>query len=226
MKIVVEFVRAEQHWNPDTEAQVNYLVFAFGGREHKIACTEEDVIKAVRAAKGSQLITPQHETSSEELADPFADPGLDAHAAALGRMSDDEDPEADKAAAELEREFGGDFDEDAPVQNPPVMFEQVDAPKPRPTENSELIRKKLINQGLESRPRSRDKILSEKQARMRQIAQQAPYSRVAADESGNPITSAASAGAAGPGPTVGKPTIVRKPLAVAAAGDDDPVEQG
>lgn len=245
MKIVVDFVRAEQHWNPDTEAQVNYLVlvFAFGGREHKIVCTEEDVIKAVRAAKGSQLITPQHEQSSEELADPFAaEPGLDAHAAALGRVEEesplaahirtqlkaaaaaeeDEERNADAAAMELEREFGGDFSvDDAPVKNPPLTFEAVEQPKPRPTENAEKLRKNLIEQGLIGRPRTKAKIVAEKQERMRQIAQRAPYSRIAADEAGNPIAGAAPEARSAPGPTAGQPTVVRKPQATVAVGDDD-----
>ena len=239
MKIVVDFVRAEQHWNPDTEVQVNYLVFAFGGREHKIACTEEDIIKAVRAAKGSQ-----HEQGSEEsAADPFAaEPGLDAHAAALGRVEEEspladhirqqlkaaaaaeEDAEqsADAAAMELEREFGGDFSaDDAPVRNPPLTFEAVEQPKPRPTENAEKLRKNLIEQGLIGRPRTKAKIVAEKQERMRQIAQRAPYSRIAADEAGNPLAGAAPEARSAPGPTAGQPTVVRKPQATVAVGDDD-----
>lgn len=206
MKIIVDFVRAEQHWDPDSGVQQNYLVFAFGGREHRIPCEENDVVEAVKAAR--------RPARAEAPSDP--------HAAALGFTDEPvaPPPELTPEQEQLEREFGGDVQ---PLANPPVLFEAVDGPRPDPTQNAELIRRGMIGEGMESRPRSRDKIKQEKLDRMRAVAQTAPHNRVAKDDMGYPIVPGAghvavrseSAGA----PTVVKRSMENKP-------DDDPFGQG
>lgn len=204
MKISVEFVRAEQHWAPDTEEQQNFLVFSFAGKEHRIPCNEDDIVNAVRSARG-----PSTPTS-----------GLDAHARALSRVEepsweeDVEDEVGDVAAEELEREFGGDM----PVNNPPLAFIEPEPLRSRPTENGEQLRRGMIEQGMAARPRTAASIKADKLARLRQVAQRAPHSRVEKDEMGNPVV---VGGAARP---AGQPTIVRKEIPI--GGDDDPFGQG
>lgn len=206
MKITVDFVRAEQHWDPDSGNQQNFLVFSFAGKEHRIECEEADIVGAVKASRSTS---------------PAAN-GLDAHASALGRVSDDEwdgdaeDEQGDLAAEELEREFGG----DTPVNNPPVTFAAVEPPKPRPTENGETIRRGLIEEGMAGRPRTASSIKADKLARLREVAQRAPHARVEKDDMGYPVI----AGPAVPRRTAGQATIVRKEIA--PGGDDDPFGQG
>ena len=205
MKITVEFVRAEQHWDPDTEEQQNFLVFSFAGKEHRIACTEDDIVNAVRSARAPS--TPSN--------------GLDAHARALSRVEEEswdeaaEDEVGDVAAEELEREFGG----DTPVNNPPLTFIEPEPLKPRPTENGEQMRRALIEQGMNSRPRTAASVKADKLARLRQVAQRAPHSRVEKDEMGYPVV----AGGAAPRPAA-QATIVRSPISPGE--DDDPFGQG
>lgn len=206
MKITVDFVRAEQHWDPDTGAQHNFLVFSFAGKEHRIECEEEDIVGAVKASRS----------------EPSAVSGLDAHASALSRVSEEgwdgsvEDEQGDFAAEELEREFGGDV---PVVNNPPVAFAAIEPPKPRPTENAEALRRGMIEESLASRGRSGSSIKAEKLARLRQVAQRAPHTRVDKDDMGYPVVA---------GPAVvrkpGQATIVRKEIA--SGGDDDPFGQG
>ena len=222
MKILVDFVRAEQHWDPDTGDQQNYLIFGFGGVEHKIPVEEKDIVAAVKAA------------GRREPTD-----GVDAHAAALARMDREEsgadpmrasrvamdremlDQMEDEAAEELEREFGGDVGDDVPVTNPPVLFAAVDDPRPDPTQNAEHMRRSMIGAGMGDRPRTRDKIKQEKLDRMRATAQMAPQMRVEKDDMGYPVVQAPSAR----GPSVGAgATIERRPIA--NTGDDDPFGQG
>jgi hypothetical protein len=205
MKITVEFVRAEQHWDPDTEDQQNFLVFSFAGKEHRIACNEDDIVNAVRSARG-----PSTPTS-----------GLDAHARALSRVEepsweeDAEDEVGDVAAEELEREFGG----DVPVNNPPLTFMEPEPLKPRPSENGEQLRRGMIEQGMAARPRTSSSIKADKLARLRQVAQRAPQARPEKDEMGYPVM--AGGGQSRP---AGQPTIVRKEVPL--GGDDDPFGQG
>lgn len=212
MKITVEFVRAEQHWDPDSGAQQNFLVFSFADREHRIECSEEDIVEAIRASRAA----PASASSGVS--------GLDAHASALGRVTDDdewggepEDEYGDFAAEELEREFGG----DAPVvNNPPVSFAAVEPPRPRPTENAETLRRGMIEEGLANRARSGSSIKADKLARLREVAQRAPHSRVEKDEMGYPVVT----GPVVARKSVGQPTIIRKETA--SEGDDDPFGQG
>ena len=205
MKITVEFVRAEQHWDPDTEEQQNFLVFSFAGKEHRIACAEDDIVNAVRSARAPSASTN----------------GLDAHARALSRVEeqsweeDAEDEVGDVAAEELEREFGGDM----PVNNPPLTFIEPEPLKPRPTENGEQLRRGMIEQGMAARPRTASSIKADKLARLRQVAQRAPHSRVEKDEMGYPVVAGG-----GPPRTAAQPTIVRKEIPL--GGDDDPFGQG
>lgn len=205
MKITVDFIRAEQHWDPDTGEQCNFLVFSFAGKEHRVPCSEEDIVGAVRSAK-APAATPD---------------GIEAHAGALRRVEDSswseevEDEVGDVAAEELEREFGG----DVPVNNPPLTFVEPEPLKPRPTENAERLRRELIEQGMSVRPRTTASVKAEKLARLRQVAQRAPQNRVGQDEMGYPIVAAAAAPR-----TSAQPSIVRKEIP--AANDDDPFGQG
>jgi hypothetical protein len=207
MKITVDFVRAEQHWDPDSGAQQNFLVFYFAGKEHRIECDEEDVVGAIRSSR---------------TAAPVAS-GLDAHANALGRVTEDEwgagveDEQGDFAAEELEREFGGDA---SVVNNPPMTFAAAEPLMPRPTENAEALRRGMIEEGMASRARSGSSIKADKLARLRQVAQRAPHNRVEKDEMGYPIV----AGPAVAKKSAGQATIVRKEIA--SGGDDDPFGQG
>jgi hypothetical protein len=207
MKITVDFIRAEQHWDPDTEEQRNFLVFSFAGKEHRIPCTEDDIVEAVRSAKSPAP----------------ARGGIDAHARALHRAEEPswseevEDEVGDVAAEELEREFGGDI---PVVNNPPLTFVEPEPLRPRPTENGEQLRREMIEQGMGARPRTAASIKADKLARLRQVAQRAPHSRVEKDEMGYPVV---TGGAAAPRPAA-EPTVVRREIP--SISDDDPFGQG
>lgn len=198
MKIIVEFLRAEQHWLPDTGEQQNYLVFGFGGLEHRIPCEEADIIQSIREAQGvavaeapSQPIRAQRSfVPEEELEDSMPD--------------------------ELEQEFER---SNEPVANPPVMFENPEAAmRPAPPKSAVDERKDLIAKSLDGRPRTKEKILAEKEARKREIARRAPVRSVPQDEVGNPIVPDAQR-VAGPSPTIRR--IGREETQ-----DDDKFQQG
>lgn len=191
MKILVDFIRAEQHWLPDTEEQQNYLVFGFGGLEHRIPCEEDDIVRAVREARGAAQTEPEKEPEPVPSPARFSRPSSTVE----------------------EMEFGGDVE---PVVNPPVIFEKMAAPEIKdPTQNSEELRRALINQLMESRPRSKASLKAEKLARMRAVAATAPKTRVGIDEAGNPE-----------GPGVQPAAPVQRKTSVIDAADDDPFAQG
>jgi hypothetical protein len=203
MKIIVEFIRAEQHWNPDTGAQQNFLVFGFAGREHKIPCEEQDIIQAIRSAPhGTRAAAPADE---------------DEHAGAFAVSPNPEYSEGE-GPDELEQEMLGGLDENQALSNPPVTFENpVETAAERPKSDVDQ-RKEMIEQGLASRPRSRASILKEKNDRMRAVAKLAPMRTIAAGEGGNPDVPE-SQQLAGPVPTVKR---VKRP----ETKDDDRFEQG
>jgi hypothetical protein len=165
MRIIVDFVRAEQHWVPDTGVQQNFLVFSFAGMEHRLPCEEADIIRAIREAS-----SPTGEPVDVQPADDDPTPddwrdeadGLDVHAGALHRMDD--------ASGDLV--FGGDV-------NPTALASLQEAPAPvapRPTQDPVLLRKAMINETMSHRPRSRGQILEAKK-QMREAARRAPGSR-------------------------------------------------
>jgi hypothetical protein len=197
MKILVEFIRAEQHWMPDTGSQQNYLVFGFGGQEHRVLCEEADIINAIREAQALG-VTPGPTTRAVNVS---------------GAPSDDEEDD-------LEHEmFSG--PEDVAV-NPPVMFENptedVVASRPNQQQSSESLRKELIAKGLDARPRTKAKIAEEKEARRREIARRAPMRTLEVDDVGNPVVPA-NHQVNGPAPTV---RMLERP----EIQDDDPFRQG
>lgn len=197
MKILVEFIRAEQHWVPDTGEQQNYLVFGFGGREHKIVCTEADIIQSIREAQG-MAVTPSQPIRTESSFVPQGE--------------EPEDTGPDELEQELERG-------DEPVANPPVMFENpAEAASPEKPKSSVDQRRDLIAQSLESRPRTKEKILAEKEARKREIAKRAPVRTLPYDAVGNPIGPNVQP-VAGPAPTVRR---IERP----ETKDDDQFQQG
>ncbi|MEI6358070.1 MAG: hypothetical protein WCP53_13375 [Verrucomicrobiota bacterium] len=189
MKIIVEFERAEQHWSPDTGEQLNYLVFSFAGKEHRVECDEQDIIAAVRSAKG---------TAEEDLA---VEPGgLEAHAAALGRVEEDYAEPYDEDGAEdpispeqdeLEREFGGDLSSvptHSPFANVAEDPDEVEpAPRRAPPLAADAQRRQNIAATLAARPRSREKLAQEKVERLRAAARAPMRRSVEADEAGNPV---------------------------------------
>ncbi len=219
MRIVVEFERAEQHWNPDTGAQLNYLVFSFGGKTHRIECEEQDIIAAVKESQGR---TPVREPD-----------GLDAHAAALGRIDEEyaepyEEPVAQPLddegytpeQEELEREFGGDLG-DIPAHSPFANVAEdpdgaVAVVRPKPPLSADAQRRQNIAEMLSSRPRSREKLAQEKMERLRAAARAPMRRSVDVDEAGNPIVAPRPPTSAGQ-PTRGAPTDT---------GDDDAFGQG
>lgn len=192
MRILVEFLRAEQHWIPDTGSQQNFLIFGFGGLEHRVPCEESDIILAIREAQALGIAT------SEPAESTF--------------VAEDEQGED-----ELEQEM---LSEEEPVAaRPPVLFENPpDDPRLAPQKSSEGLRKELIAKGLEARPRSKTKIVEEKDARRREIARRAPVRTVAMDEFGNPMVPMEHQ-VTGPAPTV-------KHITRPQAADDDPFRQG
>lgn len=196
MKILVEFVRAEQHWVPDTGEQQNYLVFSFGGREHKILCTEADIIQSIREAQGV-AVTPQP---------------IRVEPSFVPQDEESEYAGPDELEEELERG-------DEPVANPPVLFENpADAAPQEKPKSSVDQRKDLIAQSLESRPRTKEKILAEKEARKREIAKRAPVRSLPHDAVGNPVGPSVQP-VSGPAPTVRR---VERP----ETKDDDQFQQG
>lgn len=198
MKIIVEFLRAEQHWLPDTGDQQNYLVFGFGGREHRILCKEQDIIQAIREAQ-SVAGTVMHPA--------------DTRPAPSFTPEEDADP---SAPDELEQEMLG-SDEDV-VTNPPVIFENPVVPPVVKPKSSVEQRVEGINELLASRPRSRQSIKEAKLARMKEVAKRAPVRTTSADEMGNPSVPE-SQQLTGPMPTVRRVERVETP-------DDDQFEQG
>ena len=206
MKILVDFVRAEQHWDPDTEEQQNFLVFGFGGAEHRIPCEEGDIVKAIRESKGSRASAGVPLPTSSVV--PPLDPSFQ-------RIESDEEGYVGPSDDDL---MGG--DEDKPVQNPPLTFEatvQDEPPEPR-EKTSTQQRQELIREGLASRPRSTEKIRQAKMDRLREVARKAPQRTVAADEMGNPDVPNDQQ-LQGPMPTV---TRVKRQ----ETRDDDPFSQG
>lgn len=198
MKIIVEFLRAEQHWLPDTGDQQNYLVFGFGGREHRIPCKEQDIIQAIREAQ-SVAGTVMHPADTRPA--PSFTPEEDADGS---------------APDELEQEMLG-SDEDV-VTNPPVIFENPVVPPVVKPKSSVEQRVEGINELLASRPRSRQSIKEAKLARMKEVAKRAPVRTTSADEMGNPNVPE-SQQLSGPMPTVRSVERVEAP-------DDDQFEQG
>lgn len=174
MRILVEFLRAEQHWIPDTGSQQNFLVFGFGGMEHKVACEESDIILAIREAQALGVATAQPEA------------GFVA--------------EGDESSDELDEEL---LAEGPPVAvQPPVLFENPPEPvRPTPPKSSEGLRKELIAKGLEARPRTQAKIAEEKEMRRREIARRAPVRTLSTDEMGNPVVPLEHQ-VSGPAPTI------------------------
>lgn len=171
MKIAVDFIRAEQHWRPDTGEQQNYLVFGFAHKEHRIPCSESDIIEAVRASQDFAARTEDTQALFEE--------------SLRNAVEEDrkENPEI------YEQEFGGDFEPkkaSTPVVNPPVMFAPVQQPKVEPGKTNEQLRLEAIAASMGDRPRTRATIKADKLARMREKAKAPPAGRVALDEMGNP----------------------------------------
>lgn len=211
MKIIVDFLRAEQHWNPDTGDQQNFLIFGFAGREHKIPCEEQDIIQAIRSSptQATKISTAGPDGVSGAQED---EPTALAYSP-LPEYLEGEEPD------ELEQEMLGGLDENRAISNPPVTFENtVEAAAPEQPKSDVDQRKDLIAQGLASRPRSRASILKEKSDRMRAVAKLAPMRTIAAGEGGNPDVPE-SQQVAGPAPTVQR---MKRP----EVKDDDQFEQG
>lgn len=187
MKIIVDFVRAEQHWDPDDGVQTNFLVFDFGGKRHRIPCEEADIINAVRESKGKQNTVVEIEREPD---------GLEQHAAALGRVEDYTEPyESTEQQGQIEDvtpepiEFDHDVAHSLFVNIAEVTEEIPDreeAQQPKSL-SAEAQRKQDITKMLASRPRSRDKQTKEKLDRLRKAAAAPLQPHVEVDEAGNPI---------------------------------------
>lgn len=221
MKIYVEFLRAEQHWSPDTGGQQNYLIFGFGGLEHRIPCEEDDIVEAIREAQNQKV--------GAEVT--FRNPPAPVSSGTFQQYPDGStvsftgvDGETD--GTELDREFDTESTDqeaapEAPVAVPPLTFHKSKEPerKPIPTQNAMEQRKEMINAGLSSRPRTTASIKAANLERARAVASRAPVvRRVAADDMGNPIVPEAHQ-VSGPAPTV----RVAKPREMS---DDDAFGQG
>jgi hypothetical protein len=103
MKILVDLVKVRQEWDPETNVQSNSVIFRFAGKEYELPATEAEIMEAVRAA--AEQREPAHTS--------FAGGALTS---AMNAELDD---------AGDDNVFGGDFDEEQPV-DPPSLFRADD----------------------------------------------------------------------------------------------------
>ena len=197
MKIAVEFVKAGQEWDPNTRRSNNYLILAFGGKQFRVECSEDEMEGFIaEAAGGRPPPEPQYAGPTDE-------------SFAMGEYGEelDEDPVEeviyDRDAAERTPDgdfvFGGIDDtqsslllnlpEDEPV-TAPVLFDTNELPevapaqRPAPQLSPTKQREAHIDAQLSGRP---VRLRKQRQQAMRAKAQAAPQRRVSSDSSGNPI---------------------------------------
>lgn len=206
MKITIDLKSVEQTWNPDTGEEMHFLVIELGGRQHRLRCTEEELVLAVGKAKDAAQ-RAEEPLPLDDSYDPSYEPNISP--------TDEESPVGDGVLQGLVGRVDG-----QPSSVLPELGPAVQEPRLSPLES----RRAQTAANTPSRPRTTHGIKEERKQRLREVARSAPHRRVAQDEMGNPITTPSQQFQA-PGPPPVDGFEIRRADS-SARSDDDPFQQG
>lgn len=207
MRLVIDFVSANQVWHADSGKQRNIAVLNIAGHIHEVECSAEQLQAIIAAAAGQS-------TGSASVSAAIMEASLEREL----RTEDDGD-----------EVFGGD------VAVPPAMFQAepstetsaetaIAAASPPPyaaPPSSGQQRETAIEQRRTQDPGA---VRVTAKAVMRERAKAIPPRRVEKDEMGNPIVRPIAEGRSG---SAGQPEVLRRaPEAPVGGTDDDGFSQG
>lgn len=208
MKITIDLKSVEQSWNPDTGEELHFLVIELGGRQHKLRCTEAELVLAVGKAKeAAQRI--EEPLPLDESYDQTYEPNVS--------VVDEEPPELGEGVLQgLVGRVDGESSSVLPEAGPAAAQE----PRKTPLE----LRRAQTAANTPSRPRTTHAIKEGRKQLLREVARSAPHRRVAQDEMGNPIVPQGQQFQTPEPPPPDGFEIRRADTAVRS--DDDPFQQG
>lgn len=218
MKINAIIKGIEQHYDLETKVQRNFVSIEIFGMQFKLRCTEEQVVKIAKHAEGlvrevqarndvpARAVTPEAEGFEELMPAETADRVFGG--------------EAEHAHEEDTRQVWEPPDENKPVQNPPMQFENpastAGEARPggiNPFDTAQVRRAAILKQ--DGTRRTDATIRQQRLEQARKSAQMAPHNFVAGDEKGNPIPSAPQH------MPQDAPTVVRVDQSESSVVDDD-----
>lgn len=238
MKIVVDFVRAGQEWDPTTGEQSNYVVFAFAGKEMTFPVDETTLVAMIQQSKNGTAVSAHvgpgsfHDQAATEDPDAYHGPTDDEFLVDLGEPTSSPD-ETEVVYSGQDEVFGGDVE---PVA-PPTLFDtdHLEEPEPPHREPTDVTKRMKQLQDKRKQVAPAMQARKERLAALREKAKKVPMVRVRKDEMGYPEkadVAALSAQMGGPRQTPrfahGAPEVEQRNISAPDLddGDEDGFEQG
>lgn len=216
MRVVVDLVGVTQHWNPDTNEQINTAELRFGPVTLKVPVTEQQ-LEAIIASAASTATVPAHAALDEDYDEDYGlyDEGPGPELATNDEGSFGELPTNSKG----ERVFGGDVGEQShslfEALDTDSLTEQEQEPVERPVSSTQQ-RLNNIQANFSKRPITKRQ---DKKAELRARARKVPMGRVPKDDMGYPIVAKKKRPIAGP-------EVVQKDVHTNVEKSDDLFDQG